>query len=105
MRTLIFPVIALSLLAADWPQFRGPNGSGLCSTCGQLPSEFGPRKNVLWKTDLPPGKSSPILSGNRIFLTASEGDDLMTICLNRTTGDVVWRRSVPAAKREYQNRL
>src|SRR5215831_6975202 len=103
MRILFFPLIALSLFAADWPQFRGLNGSGFCSNCGQLPNEFGPRKNVLWKTDLPPGKSSPILSGDRIFLTASEGDDFITICLNRTTGKVLWRRLVRAAKREYQN--
>src|SRR5215469_17382177 len=105
MRTLLYPVLALSLLGADWPQFRGPNGSGLCPSCGQLPTTFGPQKNVVWKTGLPPGKSSPILVGDRIFLTASEGDDLTTICLSRTTGKVQWRRSVRAARREGQHPL
>jgi outer membrane protein assembly factor BamB len=97
--------LALGLFGADWPQFRGPNGSGLCGSCGQLPTEFGPRKNVLWKTDLPVGKSSPVLAGDRVFLTASEGDDLITLCLSRTTGKVEWRRSVRAPRREYQNAL
>jgi outer membrane protein assembly factor BamB len=43
--------------------------------------------------------------GDRIFLTASEGDELVTMCLNRTTGKVEWRRSVRAAKREFQHTL
>src|SRR5215813_5383353 len=105
MRTLLCPLLAVGLFGADWPQFRGPDGSGLCPSCGQMPTEFGPQKNVLWKTDLPPGKSSPVLVGDRIFITGAEGDDLVTFCLSRTTGKVQWRRSVHAPKREYQNSL
>jgi outer membrane protein assembly factor BamB len=105
MRTVLYPLIAVGLFGADWPQFRGPNASGLCPSCGQLPTEFGPQKNVLWKTELPVGKSSPVLTGDRIFLTASEGDDLITMCLSRTTGKVLWRRSIPAARREAHHTL
>ena len=105
MRILLYPLIAFSLFGADWPQLRGPNGSGLCPSCGQLPTEFGPQKNVLWKTELPVGKSSPVLVGDRIFLTAAEGDDLITICLSRDTGKIQWRRSVRAARREFQHPL
>jgi len=105
MRTVLYPLLALSMYAADWPQFRGPGGSGLCLSCGQMPTRFGPRQNVLWKTELPAGKSSPVLAGDRIFLTASEGDDLITMCLSRTTGKVQWRRSVRAARREAQHNL
>jgi outer membrane protein assembly factor BamB len=105
MRRLLFPILALSLCGADWPQLRGPNGSGLCPSCTQLPTEFGPQKNILWKADLPGGKSSPILVGDRIFVTATEGDDLITICLSRTTGKVLWRQSVRAARREAQHAL
>jgi outer membrane protein assembly factor BamB len=103
MRTLLCPLLVLGLFGADWPQFRGPDGSGLCPSCGPLPTEFGPQKNVLWKANLPVGKSSPVLAGDRIFLTASEGNDLITMCLSRTTGQVQWRRSVRAARREAQN--
>jgi outer membrane protein assembly factor BamB len=105
MRAQLYLLLALGLAGADWPQFRGPDGSGLCPSCGPLPTEFGPKANVLWKTDLPAGKSSPVLAGDRIFLTASEGDDLITMCLSRTTGQIQWRRAVRAAKREYQNSL
>src|SRR5215211_1457719 len=107
MRTLLYlySLLALCLFGSDWPQFRGPDGSGLCPSCAQLPTEFGPQKNVLWKTELPEGKSSPVLVGDRIFLTASQGDDLITICLSRITGKIQWRRSVHAGKREAQNTL
>ncbi len=105
MRTLIYPLLAFALFGADWPQLRGPDGSGLCPSCGQLPTEFGPQKNVLWKTELPVGKSSPVLVGDRIFLTGSEGDDLITMCLSRTTGKVQWRQSVRASRHEAQNSL
>jgi outer membrane protein assembly factor BamB len=105
MRTLLLLLLAPGSFAADWPQFRGPDGSGLCTSCGPLPVEFGPSTNVVWKTELPPGKSSPVVTGDRIFLTASEGDELITICLSRATGKVLWRRSVRAGKRETQNPL
>ena len=69
----------------DWSQFRGPNGSGVSETRG-LPIEFGPEKNVVWKTTLPAGHSSPVLTEKNIFLTAFEGDQLLTFCLKRSSG-------------------
>ncbi|MCM3901881.1 MAG: PQQ-binding-like beta-propeller repeat protein [Pyrinomonadaceae bacterium] len=57
--------------AEDWLQFRGPNGTGVSTSTG-LPEEFGPKKNVVWKTALPPGHSSPVLTRDRIFVTAFE---------------------------------
>ena len=105
MRTLLCPLIALGLSAADWPQLRGPSGSGLCPSCGKTPTEFGPQKNVLWKTEIGEGKSSPVLAGDRIFLTASEGDELITMSLSRATGKVRWRRSIRAVNREARHTL
>ncbi|MEP7363778.1 MAG: PQQ-binding-like beta-propeller repeat protein [Acidobacteriota bacterium] len=105
MRQLLGLLLALTLHAADWPQLRGPNGSGLCPTCGELPTEFGPQKNVLWKTEVPVGNSSPILVGDRIFLTAWEGDELITMSLGSASGKVQWRRSIHAPKREFQHTL
>ena len=57
--TLVGAGWAALLSGADWPQFRGPNASGVSDTVG-LPSEFGPSKNVVWKTALPAGHSSPV---------------------------------------------
>ncbi len=80
--------------AQDWAQFRGPNGSGISSSTG-LPVEFGPGKNVAWKTSLPAGHSSPVLSRDRIFVTGFEGNRLLVICLSQKDGKVLWQREVP----------
>ena len=90
--------------AEEWSQFRGPNGSGVSTTVG-LPVEFGPEKNVAWKTELPPGHSSPVLTRDRIFVTAHTKTDannkdsykLLVICLDRQTGKLLWQREVPRA--------
>jgi outer membrane protein assembly factor BamB len=95
LRFCTFALLPLAMCAAgDWPQFRGPNASGTADEKG-LPVEFGPSKNVVWKTALPGGHSSPILVGDRIFVTAFEGKKLLTICLDRATGKVLWRREAP----------
>ena len=83
-----------TVLADEWTQFRGPNGTGVSET-KNLPTEFGPKKNVVWKADLPPGHSSPVLTRDRIFVTAHEKDTLLVIALDRQTGKVLWRRPVP----------
>ncbi|MFN7922786.1 MAG: PQQ-binding-like beta-propeller repeat protein [Bryobacteraceae bacterium] len=105
MRSFLYPLFAIALAGAEWPQFRGPDGSGLCPSCGPFPTEFSPEKNVVWKTPVPEGKSSPVLVGDRIFLTASEGDELVTLSLHRATGKVLWRKAIRAPKREHQNPL
>ena len=91
-------------VASDWTRFRGPNGSGV-TEAGPLPVVFGPESNVVWATDLPPGKSSPILTESRIFLTAREDDRLLTIALDRATGEELWRRAAPSRRTESMNRL
>jgi outer membrane protein assembly factor BamB len=96
---LLIASLALTrAVAEDWSQFRGPNGSGVSVTTG-LPEEFGPNKNVIWKTALPPGHSSPVLTRNRIFVTAhtkeKESYKLLVICLDRQTGKLLWQREVP----------
>ena len=92
--------MAATLNSADtadpggWSRFRGPNGSGI-STSTRLPTEFDPTRNVVWKTALPFGHSSPALTRDRIFLTAVRADRLVTICLDRRTGSVLWARAGP----------
>lgn len=97
----------IALLAAsdvsDWNRFRGPNGSGVVETTG-LPSDFGPQKNVVWKTELPAGYSSPIISAGHIFVTAAEGEKLFTIALDLATGAETWRRESPRDRKEKLDR-
>ena len=61
----------------NWPQWRGPDGSGI-SNEKNLPSEWSPTKNIKWKTPIEGrSHSSPIVWGNRIFLTtAIEGAEV-----------------------------
>jgi len=87
------------LLAADWPMFRGPNGSGIAKE-KNLPLEFGPEKNLLWKTPLPPGHSSPVIIGDRIFITAFDKDGLYTFSLERESGRILWRRQAPRSREQ-----
>ncbi len=111
-------LFATVAFAEDWPQFRGPNGSGVSVSTG-LPEVFGPEKNVVWKTPLPPGHSSPVLTRDRVFVTAyadetALGDQqsavgarvsagvkshkLLVICLDRQTGKLLWQREVPQTR-------
>src|SRR5688500_2224942 len=98
----LFLLMALAVSAVsdtDWSRFRGPNGSGISETKG-LPTEFGPDKNVIWKVDLPQGYSSPVIHGDRIFLTALRGENLVTLAVDRTNGKVLWERTAPRARTE-----
>ena len=81
----------------DWLQFRGPNGSGVAEGVA-LPAEFGANKNLAWKTAVPFARSSPVVTADRVFLTASEGDKLITLALDRKTGKILWRRDVARAR-------
>jgi outer membrane protein assembly factor BamB len=107
MRTL-FAFVAVTIfttvgLAGEppsaWPQFRGPNGSGVAE--GQKPPvEFGPGKNLKWKVPAPSGVSSPVVVGDKLVITAFEGGKLYTIAYGRADGKEAWRADAPAAKIE-----
>ncbi len=73
-RRLILFLKGTALSAADWPMFRGVNGL-VFATVTKGPTEFGPSKNVVWKTSLPFGHSSPAIIGGLIFLIGAEGGD------------------------------
>lgn len=88
-------VLQGALSAADWPQFRGPGGRGLAPTDAPLPTDIGPDRHVLWKTPLPKGHSSPVVVGERIFLTGVRDGKLVTLGLDRRTGQVLWEREAP----------
>ena len=92
----------LASSASDWSQFRGPSGLGVAAN-NNLPERFGLHENLIWKVSLPPGHSSPVLSQDRIFLTAYEDKKLLTICLDRETGRVLWRRQAPRPRQEPFN--
>jgi len=81
----------------EWLQFRGPNGTGVAEGF-TLPAEFSATKNLAWKTTVPFARSSPVITADRIFLTATEGDKLITLALDRKTGKLLWRRDAVRAR-------
>ena len=107
---LIMPVLQLS--AGYWPQFRGPGGRGVSEETG-LPTKWSEKENLGWKIPLPgPGSSSPIVCGNRVFVTCYSGygstgttgglSDLKRhlLCVDVDTGEVIWSKAVPSAATE-----
>ena len=75
----------------DWSRFRGPNGTGIVPDAG-YPTEFGPDRNLKWRSAVRPGKSSPVLSARHVFLTAYDEGALYTQCFDRATGRLLWER-------------
>lgn len=96
--------------ASDWPRFRGPNGAGISADSKPTPVEWGDTKNLKWKAALPgPGSSSPIVVGDRVFVTCWSGygadarnpgdqKDLKRhlVCIDRKTGAIAWSKAVDA---------
>ena len=97
--SILLALILSPATEADWSRFRGPNGSGLSDTTG-LPAEFSPAVNVVWKTELPQGYSSPVVFANRIFLTGYRGDTLLTFAVDRATGKLLWEKEAPRDRKE-----
>jgi outer membrane protein assembly factor BamB len=92
--TGIILLFAANLFAAHvWPQFRGAGGAG-GGVETDFPAQFGPKTNLIWQVDLPPGHSSPCVWEDRIFLTGITDNRLETLCLARRDGQILWRQSV-----------
>jgi outer membrane protein assembly factor BamB len=89
--------ICSALTADEWPQFRGPRGTGIAASAA--PVEL---KQPLWSAAVPPGQSSPTIWGDKIFLTAGDKQTrkLELLCFDRRNGKLLWRREVVAEKIE-----
>ena len=125
---LLLGLITVALWADDWPGWRGPTANGISTETG-IPNTWSPTRNIAWKTPLPGrGRSSPIVWGDRIFLTAeldgdvipgakapihflrgeqflhpdSQGADrshqLVVLSLDRKTGKILWQKSAYSGK-------
>jgi outer membrane protein assembly factor BamB len=102
-------LLAASSSAEDWPGWRGPRGDGT-SAEKNVPLEWSATKNIAWKTAIPGiGHSSPIVFGDRVFVTSCvdkdplgkdiNGDRIL-VCLDRRNGKVLWQKTVLTAKLE-----
>lgn len=98
-------VMAGTVPAADWPQFRGPEGNAIAPADARPPLKFSPKQNVLWSVTTEPGNSSPVIQGDRLFLTAHPGANrLATVALDRRSGRELWRKELAPEKVEEVHR-
>ncbi len=89
--------LAVPVAAADWPQWRGADGTGV-STETNLPVRWSETENLRWKVDLPGrGLSGPVVAGGRVYLTACTGptqDRLHVLAFDPATGRKQWERQL-----------
>jgi outer membrane protein assembly factor BamB len=97
--------------AADWSRFRGPNGNAFSEEKG-LPTKWSDsaEDGLVWKTSLPgAGASSPVISGDRVFVTCYKGEERnrvpanlerILVCTSRKDGKILWQKSVKGKANE-----
>ena len=85
--------------STHWLQFRGPNASGIAPENANPPVHFSADTNLLWKTEILPGWSSPCIVDEKIFITGfSDADSLLyTMAIHRKNGEIIWKDSISPA--------
>jgi outer membrane protein assembly factor BamB len=105
-RALAFAVVVIFTCtclarAENWPQWRGIKGDGI-SPEKDLPIQWTRTENVAWKLELPGrGGATPVVWGERIFLTSVDEDDLVLLCIN-TDGKQKWRQAISSGNRNVR---
>jgi outer membrane protein assembly factor BamB len=89
-------VLVVAMIGADWRQFRGSDSTGIAGD--QLPPAKLGADSIAWKVNLPGrGLSSPIVIGDRVFLTACTGahqDQLHVLAFDTKSGQRLWQRTI-----------
>ena len=102
LRLSLLTVAVSSPTAANWPGWRGPEGTGV-SPEKNLPTQWNSKEGVRWHVDLPsPGNSSPIIWGNRVFVTQALKDEnrRTVMCFDRADGKLLWQSGTTYAEKE-----
>src|SRR6516162_3055880 len=93
LTTLLSAALASAEEPTDWPCWRGPKADGVADG-RTLPIRWSKTRNIRWSVKLPGwGTSSPVVYGNRVFVTSHLKDkkSLLTLCFDRQTGKELWR--------------
>jgi outer membrane protein assembly factor BamB len=101
MRSLAIIAVVLAspiVRAEDWPQWRGPNCTGISSSKQPLPTEFSPKKNVRWSAELGDAISAPTVASGRVFSTAMIGDTdadkkFVVFAFDAASGKQLWKEA------------
>jgi hypothetical protein len=107
--SILLSAFTLAARGEEWPAWRGPRGDGSSLERG-VPTQWnGPEgRNIRWKTEIPGvGHASPIVWGDRVFLVSCLEDtlDRIVLCVDRTSGKILWQRTVVNAPLEKKHRL
>ena len=107
LRRIIWGVsltVVVNAGAEEWTRFRGPDAAGVAHG---VPAPLAMRSDggYAWRRAVPPGKSSPILSGSRVFLTAHDGDRLLTMAFDRASGETLWAREIERTRIDERNEV
>lgn len=98
LAAIVLFAVAAALPAQEWTRFRGPNGEGV-SDATTVPAQWNDR-DVNWRVELPGfGHSSPVLWGDKIFLTSAFDDTALrlVLCLRASDGQIIWQRKYPSS--------
>ena len=88
-----FLAVSVDVSADDWPQFRGPNCSGISTSSQPLPTEFSDTENVRWSVKAGDGIGSPVVAAGRVFTSGMTDDHTVAlIAFDVRTGDDLWKR-------------
>lgn len=104
MNRICLAVVSVCLLASavsaeDWPQFRGPNASGVSTSAKALPTEFSLEKNLRWSAKLGDGIGCPIVVGGKVFSTAMTGDQTFSVfAFEAESGKKLWQKDFATGK-------
>ncbi len=104
---VLFFFVAGLIRAENWPGWRGPSGDGVSAGKG-IPTKWSSTENIAWKIAVPgEGHSSPIVWGDKVFLTSSltEKNKRILLCIDRLSGQTVWQRDVVQSPPETVHRL
>jgi len=92
-------VTSTQAFSEDWPQFRGPNCSGVSTSTKSLPAKFSATENVKWSAKLGDGIGCPVVAAGRVFTSAMiDKKTIGLFAFDAKTGKKLWERSWPAGK-------
>ncbi|HKZ81801.1 MAG TPA: PQQ-binding-like beta-propeller repeat protein [Pyrinomonadaceae bacterium] len=93
LRTILFSIFLLATVtvtAADWPQWRGPNRDGKVAD-ERVPTTWPKALKEEWKVTVGIGHSSPVVANQRIYVFARQGEEEVLLCLDAISGRELWR--------------
>ena len=104
---LILVSLRMPASAQDWPGWRGPKLDGHSSE-STAPLKWSATENIAWFASIPGvGHSSPIIVGDRVFLTTCllKEEKRLLLCLDRVSGKILWEREVLQSPLEPKHKL